>query len=114
MILIAQQSFRIGLGFDSSHDLLHFLEVVEGCNDRFSLRSDLYGHHRNEILALMQSWLGLDSTVAWSHPKNLSVNRSLTSDELLLMRWLNQRFGEKAACIGERLVNHLPGLAAAA
>ena len=98
--------------YDFPGILLHFLEVLEGRNDRFVLSSDHYGRHRKEILPLMQSWLGLDSSIAWRHPNNLSVNRSLTSDELLLMRWLNQRFGEKASSIGERLVNHLPGLTA--
>ncbi len=99
--------------YDFPRILLQFLELVEGCDGRFVLRTDHYGRRRKEILALMQRWLDLDSSIDWNHPDNLSVNRSLTSDELLLMRLLNQRFGEKAACIGERLVNHLPGLAAA-
>ena len=38
------------------------------------------------------------------------VNRSLTWDELLMMRWLNGRLGESASNIGERLVDRLPNL----
>ena len=44
--------------------------------------------------------------------KQVKVNRSLTLDELALMRWLNDRDPKSAQAVGERLVNQLPDLKA--
>ena len=41
------------------------------------------------------------------------MNRSLSTDELLLMRWLNHRYSDRAAPVGEALVDRLPNLAPA-
>ena len=55
----------------------------------------------------------MDSVAAWVLPKTQRVNRSLTLDELELMRVLNSRIGDAAAVVGEHLVDRLPDLKAA-
>jgi len=88
--------------------LNQFLEAIGKYPDQITLRVDHYGRQRSHLLALLQQWLDLDRNALWQEPKIHTVNRSLTSQELNLMRWLNSRDSFLASFVGERLVNTLP------
>lgn len=99
--------------YDFPRVLLTCLDTFQGQPDRFSLEVDHYGRQRHRLLERMQAWLQLPVAAEWQQPAQTMVNRSLSSDELLLMRWLNARLGDQAAAVGEQLVDRLPGLAPA-
>lgn len=93
--------------------LLSALTAIASAGPRFRLTAIHYGRQREYLVRECQSWLGLDSAAAWVLPKTQRVNRSLTLDELELMRVLNSRIGDAAAVVGEHLVDRLPDLKAA-
>ena len=93
--------------------LLNFLEVFQAMPDRVDLHIDHYGRGKQLLLQRMQDWLQLPEGGAWLQPLQSKVNRSLTADELLLLRWLNRRLGDRSAAVGEQLVDRLPALAPA-
>ena len=95
--------------YDFPKVLLHFLEVFQSQPDRISLRVDHYGHQRNNLENCLLDWLALPVHSKWQKPSS-TVNRSLTQDELLIMRFLNERLGESASSVGELLVDRLPNL----
>lgn len=90
--------------------LLDFLEAVQTRGDRLSLQVNHYGSERGQLLNRMQSWLSLPEDACWQQLPYALVNRSLTAEELVLMRWLNRRLGDSAAVVGELLVDRLPRL----
>lgn len=90
--------------------LLTFLETFQAQPDRFDLQVDHYARQKHFLLDVMLTWLALPPDRPWQQPGQSTVNRSLTADELLLMRWLNGRLGARAAVVGEHLVDRLPGL----
>ena len=93
--------------------LLGALEAMASAGPRFRLTAIHYGRQRQYLVRECQSWLGLDSVDTWLSPQTQRVNRSLTLDELELMRVLNSRIGDAAAAVGEHLVDRLPDLMAA-
>jgi hypothetical protein len=93
--------------------LLRALEAMALAGSRFRLTAIHYGRQRQHLVRECQSWLGLDSADAWASPQTQRVNRSLTLDELELMRVLNSRIGDAAAVVGEHLVDRLPDLMSA-
>lgn len=99
--------------YDFPEALLRFLETFQARPDRFMLQIDHYGRQVGGLLERMQAWLALPGDLPWQKPAQCVVNRSLTADELLLMRWLNGRLGDRAAVVGEQLVDRLPQLAPA-
>ena len=92
--------------------LLSCLNAFQSRPDRIALQVDHYGRQRHALRQRMLDWLALPADGVWQQPL-ATVNRSLSADELLLMRWLNQRLGDRAAAVGEQLVDRLPGLAPA-
>ena len=98
--------------YDFPKVLLRCLEVFQSRPDRISLRVDHYGRQSNSLQNCLMDWLELPINFSWKKPST-EVNRSLTKDELLLMRWLNKRLGEKAFVVGEQLVDRLPMLKSA-
>jgi hypothetical protein len=100
--------------YDFPEALHRFLETFQDRADRIALQVDHYGCQKGQLLERMQAWLALPGHGTWQQPPQSTVNRSLTADELLLMRWLNGRVGDRAAAVGERLVDRLPELAPAA
>ena len=99
--------------YDFPQALLHALNAFQSRPDRIALKVDHYGHKRGQLLERMQVWLQLPGEAAWQLPVQSAVNRSLNTDELLLMRWLNRRYGDRAAPVGEALVDRLPSLSPA-
>ena len=90
--------------------LLQSLELIESYRDRIKLTAVHYGRKKKSLLQELQEWLELDSLLLWQAAPSLPVNRSLTVDELRLMRCLNGRLGDAAAPVGEALVDRLPML----
>jgi hypothetical protein len=89
--------------------LLNCLDVLQTRSDRIVLQVDHYGRQRRSLHQRMLDWLALPGDSIWQQPP-AKVNRSLSADELLLMRWLNERLGDRAAAVGEQLVDRLPEL----
>jgi hypothetical protein len=99
--------------YDFPDALLNFLEVFQAMPEWVELHVDHYGRCKTQLLERMQAWLHLPGELPWQQPSQNNVNRSLTTDELVLLRWLNTRLGDRAAVVGEQLVDRLPGLAPA-
>ncbi len=98
--------------YDFPNALFRFLRLINGESSGFRLQVDHYGRQRHELIPLLKRWLCLSSISRWHDVKQVKVNRSLTLDELALMRWLNDRDPKSAQAVGERLVNQLPDLKA--
>ena len=99
--------------YSFSARLLRALELIEKHADRLRLTVVHYGRQRSQVLQCLHSWLGFDPALAWLPPPEVSVNRSLSWDELQLMRCLNQRIGSASAPVGEAFVDRLPDVSAA-
>jgi hypothetical protein len=99
--------------YDFPQALFSCLKAFQSRPDRMALFVDHYGHQRRQLLERMQAWLQLPGDAPWQLPVQSRVNRSLSADELLLMRWLNRRYGDRAAPVGEALVDRLPNVAPA-
>jgi len=93
--------------------LLDSLEAIAAAGPALRLTAAHYGRQRGELLPLLQGWLDLDPRQPWQQPAQTRVNRSLSVEELRLMRHLNHRIGDAAARVGEHLVDRLPGEIAA-
>ena len=98
--------------YDFPNALIRFLKLINGEGSGFHLQVDHYGRQRHELIPLLKRWLRLPSISEWHDLQQGQVNRSLTIDELALMRWLNERDPKSAQAVGERLVNQLPDLKA--
>ena len=96
--------------YDFPSVLLRFVELVLSHSDCVSLKVDHYGRQRQALLEQMQGWLQVPTTSEWQTSVQATVNRSLTVDELNLMRCLNERLGSKASAVGELLVDKMPNL----
>ena len=88
--------------------LLDTLDTIAAAGPQVRLTTAHYGRDRGELLPVLQRWLALDPSQPWRQPAQLRVNRSLTLEELRLMRHLNRRIGDAAARVGEHLVDRLP------
>ena len=100
-------------GYRFTQRLLESLEAVHAAGSDIRLHAMHYGRHQQELLTCCQEWLGLDPAEAWSALPFARVNRSLSEEELRVMRILNERIGVAASRVGERFVNQLPDLTAA-
>ena len=96
--------------YDFPSVLLRFVELVLSHSDRVCLKVDHYGRQRQALLGQMQGWLQVPTTAEWQTAAKATVNRSLSLDELQLMRCLNERLGSKASVVGELLVDQMPNL----
>ena len=96
--------------YDFPKALLNFLEIVESHVGNISLKVDHYGRNKSSLVDLLKSWLSLPSDICYKEPKSAFVNRSLTLQELNLMRHLNARDPAVACLVGERLVDQLPAI----
>ena len=99
--------------YDFPDVLLDFLKVLADNKGSVGLRVDHYGRKSSSLLDILSEWLFLSGESIWINTERKLVNRSLTHDEVLLMRWLNSRDPAIAAAVGEDLVNKLPSLQAA-
>ena len=100
--------------YDFTARLLACLRCVAAHSDRLQLRVEHYGQQRRRLIPIVCDWLKLDAEADWCEPPVQRVNRSLTQEELQLMRWLNGTASrERSARIGELLVNRLPDLPSA-
>ena len=96
--------------YDFPDVLMRFLDAVASSSHAVSLRVDHYGSRRQELLQCLKLWLMLPADGEWKVISDHRVNRSLTSSELTLMRWLNSRDPELALRTGEHLIQRLPQL----
>ncbi|QNG27752.1 hypothetical protein [Synechococcus sp. HK01-R] len=96
--------------YDFPQVLLRFLERRAEQGDRITLQVDHYGRQRANLVSCLLGWLGLPLDAGWSRPVQSSVNRSLTRQELALIRWLNGVNAQLSVDVAERLVNQLPQL----
>jgi len=96
--------------YDFPQALMSCLKAFQSRPDRIALQVDHYGQQRRQLLERMQAWMQLPREGPWQAPVQSRVNRSLSADELLLMRWLNRRYSDRAAPVGEALVDILPNL----
>ena len=74
--------------YDFPQALLHFLETVASCDGILSLKIDHYGRNKRYLVDLLKDWLSLPGGFNYFEPKKV-VNRSLTLQELFLVRHLN-------------------------
>ena len=98
--------------YDFPDALLNFLEIVQSNIGNISLKVDHYGRNKSSLVELMKLWLSLPSDICYHEPKSAFVNRSLTLQEINLMRHLNARDPALARLVGERLVDQLPAIRA--
>jgi len=96
--------------YDFPEVLVRFFDVVDGSGGEVCLRVDHYETRRQELLACLQKWLLVPANGNWRSITEVLVNRSLTSSELILMRWLNERDPHLALRTGEHLIQRLPQL----
>ena len=99
--------------YDFPSVVKRFLAAVSSFPELFHLQVEHYGRSRQQLLPRLQNWLQLESSVIWNPAPITPVNRSLSNEELLLMRWLNARDPIKAIAVGERLVDQLPHIPSA-
>lgn len=95
--------------YDFPQALLHFLETVQSFDGNLSLRVDHYGRNKNSLVASLKSWLSLPLDIDFCEPKKV-VNRSLTFQELGLVRHLNDRDPVLGRAVGECLIDRLPAI----
>ena len=96
--------------YDFPDVLMRFLDAVETSSHAVCLRVDHYGSRRQELLQCLKQWLVLPADGDWTAIREDRVNRSLTAEELTLMRWLNARDPGLALRTGEHLIQRLPQL----
>ena len=96
--------------YDFPEVLMRFLDAVEASSHPVCLRVDNYGSRRQELLQCLKQWLVLPVDGDWKAISEDRVNRSLTTAELILMRWLNARDPDLALRTGEHLIQRLPQL----
>ena len=95
--------------YDFPQALLHFLETVASCDGILSLKIDHYGRNKRYLVDLLKDWLSLPGGFNYFEPKKV-VNRSLTLQELFLVRHLNARDPALGLAVGQNLVDRLPSI----
>ena len=95
--------------YDFPNALLHFLKTIRSCDGSLSLAVDHYGRNKHSLINLLKDWLSLSAGYNYSDPKKV-VNRSLTLQELCLVRHLNARDPALGLAVGELLVDRLPSI----
>ena len=96
--------------FNFPKRLLISLQELSHYSDFISLDVFHYDRQRDSILDGLLHLINVEEGMVWNRPPKNTVNRSLTRDELNLMRLLNKQLGEKTAVLGERFVNNQPNL----
>ncbi len=95
--------------YDFPQVLLSFLRGIANQSSWMKLRVDHYAKNRCDLTSPLVEWLALLSDFGWaSTDSSLLTNRSLTSHELSLIRWLNQYDSAKGKRVAELLVDKLP------
>ena len=89
--------------YDFPNALLHFLKTIRSCDGSLSLAVDHYGRNKRSLINLLKDWLSLSAGYNYSDPKRV-VNRSLTLQELCLVRHLNARDPVLGLAVGELLL----------
>ena len=95
--------------YDFPNALLHFLKTIRSCDGSLSLAVDHYGRNKRSLINLLKDWLSLSASFNYSEPKQV-VNRSLTFQELRLVRHLNAVDPALGLAVGESLVDRLPSI----
>lgn len=98
--------------YDFPSSLLTFLQQVTQFSDQISLKVNHYSQCRRNLVDPLRIWLNFSQDSVWQEPSRRFVNRSLTYQELALMRLLNQHSKSLAPTVGELLVDQLPDLVA--
>ena len=93
--------------YDFPNALLHFLKTIRSFDSSLSLAVDHYGRNKCTLINLLKDWLSLPADFNYSEPKKV-VNRSLSLQELSLVRHLNARDPALGLAVGELLVDRLP------
>ena len=93
--------------YDFPNALLHFLKTIRSFDSSLSLTVDHYGRNKCTLINLLKDWLSLPADFNYSEPKKV-VNRSLSLQELSLVRHLNARDPALGLAVGELLVDRLP------
>ena len=97
--------------YDFPFYLLKSLEQISSKRMSFRLHVEHYKNCSRDVVSPFLNWLDINPLCQpWSKPPASIVNRSLTIDELKLMRLVNAKVGKSAAKVGENLVNLLPDL----
>ena len=90
----------------------HLLQTIQDFSYNQSLWNVRIEHYRKvsrSLSALAKDWLGIPPSALCNQIPNPVVNRSLTYDELYLMRIVNKRLPiNKSRLLGENLVNKFP------
>ena len=95
--------------YDFPKALLYFLKTIQFYKGRLSLSVDHYGRNKHSLVNLLKNWLSLSPGINYFDPKKV-VNRSLTLQELSLVRHLNTRDPALGLAVGECLVGRLPSI----
>ena len=95
--------------YDFPKALLHFLKTIRSCDGSLCLTVDHYGRNKRSLIELLKDWLSLSPDLDYSETRTV-VNRSLTFQELCLVRYLNARDPALGLAVGESLVDRLPSI----
>ena len=95
--------------YDFTDYLLQTLQELSSNADLWRLRIENYKNVSTSLSDSAKDWLKIPATDFFKQIPNSIVNRSLTYDELHLMRIVNKKLSiNKSRILGERLVNHFP------
>lgn len=90
------------------NEVFRFVNKMQKAKGVTTIRN--YTKHRNELVNVMESWLGLPIDTL-NKPKKSTVNRSMTNGELALQMEFNKMFGPRAATlVSDPLCNNLPSI----
>jgi len=91
----------------------YLLKTIQELNDNKNLWNIRVANYKNissSLLDFTKSWLNISTIDSFDQIPNFTVNRSLTYDELHLMRIINRKIGIKSRLLGEKLSNQFPNL----
>ena len=95
--------------YNFTDHLLQTIQELSENTDLWNLRIEHYDKVSTSLSDLAINWLNTPPSSFYNQTPNSIVNRSLTYDELCLMRIVNKKLSvDKSRLLGERLVNQFP------
>ena len=95
--------------YDFTDHLLQTIQELSENRDLWNLRIEHYDKVSTSLSDLAIDWLNTPPSSFYNQTPNSIVNRSLTYEELFLMRIVNKKLSvDKSRLLGERLVNQFP------
>ena len=95
--------------YDFTDHLLQTIQELSENTDLWNLRIEHYDKVSTSLSDLAKDWLNIPTSSFYNQTPNFIVNRSLTHEELCLMRIVNKKLSvDKSRLLGERLVNQFP------